>query len=177
MTGNKRIVYVDACVFIAMLTGEQRKGDESQQVAGFAAELERREVIAVTSALTSNEVLTCTLTPQQQGTMKRLIRPPKVQVKDVSLPILDISSEIRNFYQEERRAGRSNLPTLETPDAIHLATAIYYECPTMFTFDENDHEGGKNPKRALIPLSGIVANRYPITICKPFAAAPGLPLS
>lgn len=176
MAGNKPIVYVDACVFISMLTGEQRKGDESQQVAGFAAELEAKEVIAVTSALTSTEVLTCTLTDQQKVMMTRLIRPPKVQVKDVSSPILQISSEIRNFYQEEKRSGRSRLPTLETPDAIHLATAIYYDCPTMFTFDEYDHEGGKNPKRALIPLSGLVAGRYPIVICKPFAASPGLPL-
>lgn len=176
MAGNKPIIYVDSCVFITMLTGEQRKGDESQQVAGFAAELEAREVIAVTSALTRNEVLECTLTEQQKGTMGRLLRPPKVQVKDVLSPILDISGEIRNFYQEEKRSGRSALPTVETPDAIHLATAIYFDCPTMFTFDENDHEGGKNPKRALIPLSGNVAGRYPLIICKPYAKSPGLDL-
>lgn len=177
MAGSKPIIYVDSCVLIAMLTGEQRPGDESQQVAGFASELERKETIAVTSALTSNEVLECTLTDQQKERMRSLIRPPKVQVKDVSGPILEISSEIRNFYQEEKRSGRSNLPTVETPDAIHLATAIYYECPTMFTYDENDHAGGKNPKRALIPLSGLVAGRYPIIICKPYAAEPGLALA
>lgn len=51
MAGNKPIIYVDTCVFISMLTGEQRKGDESLHVAGFAGELERREVISVTSGL------------------------------------------------------------------------------------------------------------------------------
>jgi predicted nucleic acid-binding protein len=175
MAGSKPIIYVDTCVFIAMLTGEQRKGDESLHVAGFASELERREVIAVTSGLTKTEILECTLTSQQQQIMERLIKPPKVQVKDVSTPILDLAREIRNFYQEEKRSGRSSLPTVETPDAIHLATAIYYDCPRMFTFDENDVPKGNRPKRALIPLSGNVAGRYPLTIEKPFSISMGLP--
>lgn len=175
MAGKEPIIYVDSCVFIAALTGEQRKGDESLHVAGFLKELEAREAIAVTSALTKTEILSCTLTSQQQSVMDRLIRPPKTQIKDVSSPIMELTHEIRNFYQEERKSGRSNLPTIETPDAIHLATAIYYDCQALFTFDENDHPGGKNPKRALIPLSGLVAGRYPLTICKPYAKSLGLP--
>ena len=176
MAGAKPIIYVDSCVFISMLTGEQRKGDESRQVAGFAIELERREVIAVTSVLTQTEILDCYLSPQQRDIMNRLICPPKVQVKDASQPIMALTREIRDYYLQEKLAGRSNLPTIETPDAIHLATAIYFDCPTLFTFDENDHPGGKNPKRALIPLSGLVAGRYPLTICKPYAASAGLAL-
>lgn len=176
MAGNKSIIYVDTCVFIAMLTGEQRKGDESLHVAGFAGELERRDVIAVTSGLTRTEILECTLTEQQAHIMERLIKPPKVQVKDISSPILDLAREIRNYYQEEKRSGRSNLPTIETPDAIHLATAIYYDCPVMFTFDEKDKSDGKGrPKRGLIPLSRQVAGRYSIVIQKPFSYSMGLP--
>ena len=160
-----------------MLTGEQRKGDESRHVAGFAVELERREIISVTSALTRTEILECTLTNQQRQIMERLIRPPKVQVKDVSSQILDLAREIRNFYQEERRAGRTSLPTVETPDAIHLATAIYFDCPRMFTFDELDRDDGTTrPKRGLIPLSGNVAGRYPLIIEKPFSSSLGFPL-
>jgi predicted nucleic acid-binding protein len=174
MAGSKPIIYVDSCVFISMLTGEQRKGDESQHVAGFALELERREAVAVTSVLTQTEILDCTLTDQQRRVMERLIRPPKVQVKDASQPIMSIAREIRDYYQAEKLSGRSNLPTIETPDAIHLATAIYYNCPTMFTFDENDHPGGKNPKRALIPLGGIVAGRYALEIRKPYSVEVGL---
>lgn len=175
MAGKASIVYVDSCVFISMLNGEQRKGDESKHVAGFAAELENREAIAVTTALTKTEILDCTLNPQQQTTMERLMKPPKVQIKDVTAPVMDLAREIRNYYQAEKASGLSNLPTIETPDAIHLATAIYYDCPTLFTFDEIDHPGGKNPKRALIPLSGLVAGRYEIKICKPYAKNLGLP--
>lgn len=177
MAGNKPIIYVDTCVFIAMLTGEQRKGDESRHVAGLASELEKRELIAVTSALTKTEILDCTLTDQQKVILSRLMRPPKVQIKDVSTPILDLAREIRDYYQHERRAGRTNLPTVETPDAIHLATAIYYDCPRMFTFDEKDREEGRDrPKRGLIPLSGLVAGRYPLAIQKPYSDTMGLDL-
>jgi len=158
-----------------MITGEKRKGDESQHVAGFALELEDKQIIAVTSAITQPEILECTLTEQERRVMERLIRPPKVQVKDASQPIMTLAGEIRNFYQREKVEGRSNLPTVELPDAIHLATAIYYDCPIMFTFDENDRTEEKSrPKRGMVPLSGLVAGRYPLTICKPYSATVGL---
>lgn len=177
MAGSTPVIYIDSCVFIAAITGEKRKGDEAQHVAGVMGELERRELVAVTSALTRTEILECSLTPQQKNVLDRIFGPPKTQVKDVTRPILDLATEIRNFYQEARLAGRSNLPTVEIPDAIHLATAIYFDCGTMFTFDENDREEGKSrPKRGLIPLSGLVANRYELTIKKPFSNSKGLNL-
>lgn len=176
VSGIKPTVYVDSCVFISMLTGEQRKGDESAHVAGFNGELEAQESIAVTSSLTHAEILDCTLTEQQKEVMRRLIRPPKVQVKDASQPIMALASEIRDFYQRLKVEGKTNLPTVETPDAIHLATAIYFECPTFFTFDENDNPKGSRPKRGLIPLSGVVAGRYPLIICKPYSKSLGLNL-
>lgn len=175
MAGTPK-AYVDSCVFISMLTGERRKGDESLHVAGLAKELEDGDLIAVTSALTQTEILECTLTPQQRIVMSRLMRPPKVQVKDASQQISLLAAEIRNYYQQEKLAGRSNLPTVETPDAIHLATAIYYDCPVMLTFDENDTPNGTRPKRGLIPLSGIIAGRYPLEIRKPYSKAVGLGL-
>lgn len=159
-----------------MLTGEQRPGDESQHVAGLAGEIDNKQFLALTSALTRMEILECTLTAQQREVMERLIRPPKVQVKDVAQAVLDLGHEIRNFYQELKASGQSNLPTVETPDAIHLATAIYYGCDTFFTFDANDHPGGSKPRRALIPLTGTIAEKYPLTICKPYSASLGLPL-
>lgn len=176
MAGTSPIIYVDSCVFISMLTGEQRPGDESAQVAGFGLEIDRQEVVAVTSSITQIEILECTLEEQQRAVMERLIRPPKVQVKDPSQPILALAREIRDFYQAERIAGRTDLPTVDTPDAIHLATAIHFGCPTFFTFDEHDRHGGSRPRRALIPLSGLVAGRYPLTICKPYARSLGFTL-
>lgn len=174
MAGRPPVIYLDACIFISMITREQRRGDEASQVAGLVPAIERREIIPVTWALTRNEVLECTLDAQQKNILRKLLNPPKVQVKDVSSPILDLSQEIREYYQAMKIARTTNLPTVETPDAIHLATAIYYDCDMLFTFDEADRETGRLPKRGLIPLSGIVAGRYPMVICKPTVRAPGL---
>lgn len=174
MAGRIPVIYFDACIFISMITRELRRGDETAQIAGLVPAIERRELIPVTSALTRAEVLECNLDFQQKTILRKLLNPPKVQVKDVSSPILDLSLEIREYYQALKMARTTNLPTVETPDAIHLATAIYYECDMLFTFDEADRETGRLPKRGLIPLSGIVAGRYPMTICKPSVRAPGL---
>jgi PIN domain len=120
--------------------------------------------------------LECKLDDQQKGVMKRLIRPPKIQVKEATAPIMDLAHEIRDYYQQLKDRGISPLPTVETPDAIHLGTAIHYECLMFYTFDEKDVATGTRPKRALIPLSGNVAGRFPLTICKPKVEALGLAL-
>jgi predicted nucleic acid-binding protein len=159
-----------------MLTGEQRKNDESAEVAGLAIAIERKELVAVTSTITKVEVLSCKLNDRQKEILKRLLRPPKIQVKEASDPITELAAEIRDYYLELKQNGASNLPTVETPDAIHLSTAIYYECDAFYTFDEVDEPNGSRPKRALIPLSGNVAGRYSLLICKPRVRALGLNL-
>ncbi|MBP1804679.1 type II toxin-antitoxin system VapC family toxin [Rubellimicrobium aerolatum] len=176
MAGKPPVIYLDACIFISMATREERPGDESAQVAGLVGALDRQQIIPVTSALTRTEVLQCTLDEQQKHLLKKLLSPPKVQVKEISSPILDLAGEIREYYQEQKIVGRSNLPTLETPDAIHVATAIQFDCEMMFTFDEKDRATGKLPKRGLIPLSGMIAGRYPLVIRKPFVAQLGFPV-
>ncbi|MGA0563325.1 type II toxin-antitoxin system VapC family toxin [Ancylobacter sp. VNQ12] len=176
MSGTKPVIYLDSCIFISMLTGEQRGGSDSEIVAGLAVEIERKELIPVTSGITRVEVLECNLTKQQQEVLSRLLRPPKVQIKDVITPILDIAKNIREFYQELRASGETNLPTVETADAIHIATAIYFRCDALYTFDEVDRPNGGRPKRGMIPLSGTIADQYHMTICKPSVAALGLRL-
>jgi hypothetical protein len=98
--------------------------------------------------------------------MKRLLKPPKVQIKDSTVPVMDLAHEIRDYYQVLKKKKMTDLPTVDTPDAIHLATAIIYECGWFFTFDKNDRRGNR-PRRALIPLSGNVAGKFKIVICKP----------
>lgn len=159
-----------------MLTGEQRPNQESAEVAGLATLIENKEIIPVTSTVTRVEVLECKLDDQQQQVMRRLLRPPKIQVKEASAPIMDLAHEIRDYYQRLKDDGSTNLPTVDTPDAIHLSTAIHYGCRLFYTFDEKDVPSGSRPKRALIPLSGNIAGLYSLVICKPRVEALGLPL-
>ncbi len=69
--------------------------------------------------------------------------------------------QYRDYYQQ--RKTTDNLPTLTTPDAIHLATAIIYRANEFHTFDEHNET---RKRRALLPLNGNVAG-YPIVVCKP----------
>jgi predicted nucleic acid-binding protein len=175
--GPKPVIYLDACIFISMLTGEQRPNNESAEIAGLAIRIEKKEIIPVTFTITRVEVLECRLNEQQKSIMKNLLRPPKIQIKEATAPITDLAAEIRDHYQRLKDGGTSSLPTVETPDALHLSTAIHYGCTHFYTFDERDVPGGTRPKRALIPLSGTIAGRYQLNICKPTVQALGLPLS
>jgi hypothetical protein len=74
---------------------------------------------------------------------------------------MELSQQLPDYYQRQRAID--GLPTLTTPDAIHLATAIYYGASEFHTFDERDEP---RRRRALLPLSGNVAG-YPLVIIKP----------
>lgn len=120
MAGIRPKIYLDSCIFISMLTGEQRRGDESANVAGLIILIDKKEIIPVTSIVTRVEVLECSLSQQQKEIMRRLIRAPKVQVKETTEPITDLAHEIRDYYQQMKNRGDVTLPTVETPDAIGL---------------------------------------------------------
>ncbi|MCH8916820.1 MAG: PIN domain-containing protein [Proteobacteria bacterium] len=176
MSGDKTTVYVDSCVLIAWLQNENRKPGEMEGVSGLVAGVDAGEIILVTSALTKTEILECTLTVEAIEMFERFTHRRSVQIKDVTSRISTLAGEIRSYYQSLKDSNKTNLPTLSTPDAIHIATAIYWECEQFFTFDEIDEHGTSRPKRALIPLSGMVAEKYPLDICKPTVRQPGLAL-
>ncbi len=92
-----QVIYLDACTFIWIVTREQRPGDESAQLAGLVGAFDRQQILPVTSALTRTEVLQCQLDDQQKHLLRRLLDPPRDQVKEVSSPILDLTSEIREY--------------------------------------------------------------------------------
>jgi len=73
--------------------------------------------------------------------METLVMP--LRTKDVALhnlyelffstqTVLDIKNEI---YDQAAKL-RADFPTLKTPDAIHLATAIFYNCDEFWTNDD-----------------------------------------
>jgi hypothetical protein len=57
VAGTKVLVYLDSCIFISMLTGERRPGNESAEIAGLAMLIERKEMVPLTSTITRVEVL------------------------------------------------------------------------------------------------------------------------
>ena len=72
----------------------------------------------------------------------------------------DRAHEIRDYYKSKGRV-------METPDSIHLASAILYEAEVFYTFDGEGKK--KRPTRAkLLSLSGDVAG-HDLTIRRPYA--------
>jgi len=60
---------------------------------------------------------------------------------------------------------------VETPDAIHLATAITYEADEFHTLDG---AGKKKRSTDLLKLGTKIAGRYNLLICKPEGPQAGL---
>jgi predicted nucleic acid-binding protein len=86
------------------------------------------------------------------GLLKRVTRV------GVDPEVAQLAHDFRNHYATSDKK-------LQTPDAIHLATAILHRADEFHTFDEDD----------LISLSGNIAG-HRFVICKPQARRPELDL-
>lgn len=154
-----------------MITAEQRRNQsETAALAGLVHELDNREIMVVSSTLIYAEVLEADMTDQQKAVFQEILkRRSVVQIKDPSGPIMAIVSKIRNYYKELKNKDVNSLKPPSTPDAIHLATAIYYECGAFFTLDEKNKPDGCG----LLKMTNPIAGAYTLNICKPYAQQPG----
>ncbi len=158
------IYYGDACAYISWITDEQtRSPEEKAGLREIARQIHKNEARLITSVLTRTEVLDSYLTVEQKNILERFMLRRNCGEYSVSRKIADLGHEIRDYYQ----SINDGLPTTTQTDTIHLATAIYYRVTEFHTFDEKDITSGKKKKRALIPLSGNVAGKYGLIICKP----------
>ena len=66
-----------------------------------------------------------------------------------------MAHDIRDYYQRIKDQNDGKL--LQTPDAIHLATAIMYRATEFHTFDDGK-SGSKN--LGLLGLSGPASREY-----------------
>ena len=123
--GGAPVYYWDSCVFIHLLQGT--KGQILDDLADMARE---RKIKLVTSTITETEV----------------IKWPKAIEQDSSTDL-----EISKFFKNEWIIRRSVDPlvaaiarrlrsnhNLKLPDAVHVATAIYYQVDALHSFDRND---------------------------------------
>ena len=57
MPGKQPLYYWDSCLFVAWIKDEQRKGDDMAGVREVVNRAKRRDVMIMTSVLTTTEVL------------------------------------------------------------------------------------------------------------------------
>lgn len=167
MPGSRPTYYWDTCLFIAWTKDEERKPGEMAGVRETIDRVKKRDVIVLTSVITSAELLQSSLPAGVaqlfQGLMKR------IEQKSVDIKIANLAHNLRDYYR--MRPVDFDGKTLSVPDAIHLATAIIYRATEFNTFD------GSNARNTLglLPLSGDVAG-HALKICKPVAHSPELDL-
>ena len=163
MSGSKSLFYVDTCIFLAHLKDETRQDPRDMLgVAELMAKVAAREIDVVTSIITLSEILECRVPPNKREDFKSLMGRKNCHFVDVLYPIAELTHDIRDYYRKQQ--DKDGLSTVETPDAIHLATAIYHKCDKFYTFDEKDDH--KKKKRAILPLNGNVAG-HSLIIEKP----------
>jgi predicted nucleic acid-binding protein len=167
MPGVRSIHYWDTCLFIAWTKDEARKIGEMDGVREIIDRVKKREVIILTSVITSVEVLQSSLPAGVPKIFQGLMK--KVEQKSVDIKIANLVHDLRDYYK--MRSAEFDGKILSVPDAIHLATAIIYRAAELNTFDASNARN----TLGLLPLSGNVAG-HALTICKPVARNPELDL-
>lgn len=166
MAGGK-LYYWDTCLFLAWINDETRKSGEMDGVREVVERAVRREVKLMTSVLTAVEVLSSKLPVGFEtlfsGFMKRVDRV------NVDSKVAALAHDLRDYYSS--RPTEFGGKTLSVPDAMHLATAIFYRVDEFHTFDEK----GSSKSLGLIPLSENVGGNR-LKICKPETQSPQLDL-
>ena len=163
MKKNKPLIYWDACVFIAWLKNEKNDRSIVAGIEEVVRSVDAFKANLMTSVITRTEVLDCTLDSAQRETFRKIFDRPNVDMIAVDHKVADLSHEIRNFYH-------ANGNPLNSMDCHHLATAIRYSADEFQTMDGS----GKKTHARLIPLDGVLATKYPLTICAPYSAQVGL---
>ena len=139
--------YWDACIFLAWLQDERpprRQPGDMEGLAEIVDQIERGEARVVTSALTLTEVLNANFTEEQKGRFEGALQRPSCVVINADQRVTKLAAEIReNFRGEGRR--------IQTPDAIHLASALIVAADVLHTFDDQ-----------MLVLDGRVLNATPV---------------
>lgn len=150
MTEAKR-VYWDACAWLGLLNGEAEKQQALEHVW---LKAQKGELEIWTSAFCLAEVyrLKCegkpaAIAPENDAKIDNLFDQDFVKVVQVDAEIGKLAKKLLRSHQKLKKPS----------DAIHLATAVYWDLDQMHTYDDSD----------LIGLVVECANGEKLEICKP----------
>lgn len=164
MAIGKPKFYWDTAPLIAWITDEKRR--DPTEMAGLAEVVEmvdRGNAIVMTSVLWRAEVLDTTLSTAQKSRLEAVFDGRSIIELGIDSRVMKLASEIRSFHSTSRK--KDIIKNIRVPDAIHLATAIYFEATEFHTFD--GARSGQNPG-GLLTLDGNVAG-HRLRICAPKA--------
>lgn len=151
MSGSPKI-YFDSNIWIYALTQRPPDNFDIGIINKLLKQIEDGYIQPTSSVLIIAEVLQTHFSQKQKEAVNAILdEASNVHIPAISREIIEKSAEIRSFY-----ANKKAIAMPDTPDAIHLATAIEYQCAEFFTLD------GK-----LLKLTTPIAGKYNIKLVKP----------
>lgn len=163
MTGTSRErVYLDTNVILDWVS---RRSDSASHsgVGGLIGAICSNQLDAVVSDIARLEVMECKSEPTMWRAWASLRSRRNVQVAGCIRAVMDRAAEIRNYYQTIKDTDQTAKRAPSVPDCIHVATALIFDCQTMYSFDE----GRKAKDLSPIDMSPLVIGKYPLKIIRP----------
>lgn len=162
--------YWDSCIFLALLQKEKHKQGELECLEQQSRKFDIGALSIITSSITIAEVFEARLSDDSKLKIRDMYARSNFRFVDATVSICQRASEIRGYYKVKpiKDNGIELYPSL--PDAIHIASAIAAQAVTgrnipLITFDSKNKPQKK--ELGLTGLSGMVANKYKLTICRP----------
>ncbi len=156
MPPRRYLIYWDACIFIAIINKEKRPNNEMDGIYDCIDNIDKGHVmIMALRDLIFDEVELRTL--ESAELFRKIMKRRGVELPSKDVRIERLARELCDYYDNK------GPKPLGDKDSLHLATAIHYRADALYTFDG----GGKGGTVSLLSLSGNVAGKYPLLICKP----------
>ncbi len=169
---KKKIVCVDSSVFISYLKGgTDRQAADVPLLKGFFNDVQAEKLHIVFPTLERSEILQCKWEPSLFNIFQKLLDLPNVDEVPVNTEVSAMAADLRSFYSELHKKQPHN-PLLSLADAHILATAIFYECDALYTYD-GDREPPSKPRK-LLGLVNPLAGKYALHISKPDTSQLGI---
>lgn len=171
MAGKTRTIYWDTSIFLAWFNGEATHG--VNVTAGMREHRElfnQKRLNLATSAITLIEILDAKLNEETRGNFFAMRGRENFKLFSADSKVCWRASEIRNYYS----GLQDNLPTVDTPDSLHLATATMIpNCSEFYTLDfrnrEENIEKGTEGNRGLLRLTDYFEEQYGLKISRPLS--------
>ena len=137
MAKSKNLICVDSCTLISYLDGgKHRTEEEKAELIGFfnTASEDNSPLHLIFPTFERAEILQCEMPDGAIDTLNSILDRPNIEEVPINQQIATIAAEIRNHHTNARKTDLS-LFELTSPDAFVLATAAYYECGAVYTYD------------------------------------------
>jgi predicted nucleic acid-binding protein len=156
MPPKKLVIYWDACIFIAIINKEKRSNNEMDGIYDCIDKVDKGHLIIMALRdLLFEEVELRTL--EAADMFRKIMKRSGIELPSKDIRIERLARELCNYYDKQ------GPKPLGDKDALHLATAIHYRADAFHTFDS----GAKGNSIGLLSISGNVAGKYPLLICRP----------